>query len=288
MPTFREFEIAKCGGVNFIEHPECYRTIDIENNECLLLEDLCESGFNTINGRSTEITADHVKLVMQGLAKFHAISFALKDQKPETFRELTANLSEVFISRANDTLRFYLNSQSALVFEAVAGENDLLAKVKEFYAREAVDTAADCIDIAITGSASVISYGDSWQNNVMFKYDGNGKPIEARFLDFQAVRHSSPVVDLAFFIFCCTTKELRDVHYDEFLQVYHDTLTAHIEKYASFAIYDFCISIEFFLSIQTWIQSRKTISIHTHARPSSQMCQIWIYFGHGNFARDNN
>lgn len=218
--------MAKCGDVNFIEYPKCYRTIDIENSECLLLEDLCNGGFGRIN----EVTSDHVRLVMQNLAKFHAISFALKSQQPETFNKLTENLSEVFISRANNTLRFYLNNQSALVFEAVAGEPDLFAKINEFYEREAVDWAADCIDNDFTGPASVISYGDAWQNNIMFKYNGDGKPIEASFLDWQAVRHSSPVIDIAFFIFCCTTKELRDAHYDEFLQIYHDTLSAHIRK----------------------------------------------------------
>lgn len=224
--------MARCGVLNFVEYPKCYRTVDIEYDECLLLEDLCNDGFTTINVQKMDVTADHVRLVMKGLAKYHSISFAMKDQEPDTFNKLTENLNEVFINRANNTLRFYLNNQSASVFEAVADETNLLAKVKEFYEREAVDWAADCIDVDITGPAAVISYGDSWQNNVMFKYNSHGKPIEARFLDFQAVRKCSPVVDIAFFIFCCTTKELRDAHYDEFLQIYHDTLSEHIRKYA--------------------------------------------------------
>lgn len=157
--------MAKCGTLNFVEYPKCYRTVATKYNECLLLEDLC--AFATINVQKMDVNADHVRLVMKGLAKYHAISFALKDQKPDAFNKLTENLDEVFINRANATLRFYLNNQSASVFEAVAGEADLLTKVTEFYEREAVDWAADCIDIDISGPASVISYGDSWQNNVM-------------------------------------------------------------------------------------------------------------------------
>lgn len=114
-----------------------------------------------------EVTADHVRLVMKGLAKYHAISFGMKDQQPDIFNKLTENLDEVFINRANNTLRFYLNTQSASVFEAVADEPDLLAKVTEFYEREAVDWAAECIDTDKTGPASVISYGDCWQHNIM-------------------------------------------------------------------------------------------------------------------------
>lgn len=167
MPEFRKFELAKCGALNFVEYPKCYRTIDTEYDECLLLEDLCNDGFATINVQNMDVTVDHVRLVMKGLAKYHAISIAMKDQQPDTFNKLTERLHEVFINRANNTLRFYLNNQSASVFEAVTNEPDLLAKVTEFYKREAVDWAADCIDINVTGAASVISYGDSWQNNVM-------------------------------------------------------------------------------------------------------------------------
>ena len=233
MPLFHEFE--RCKGIDskkngFTEHPKCYRTISVDINECLFLEDLCIRGFSTIDRRDGVMTADHVRLVMQGFAKFHAISFALKDQHPEKFNDLTSNLSEVFICKANIQLRYYLSEQAHAVFKALSHEKELLSRVKKFYEREALDIAADCIDIESCGSASVITYGDVHQNNILFKYDGNANPIEASFLDWQGVRYSSPVLDIAFFIFCSTTKEVRDIYYDEFLQVYHETLTAHIRR----------------------------------------------------------
>ena len=73
----------------FHEYPQCYRTVDEEPNECLLLEDLSVHGFTIINRHTDEVTADHVRLVMKTLGKFHAISFALKDQQPDTFKEIT-------------------------------------------------------------------------------------------------------------------------------------------------------------------------------------------------------
>lgn len=167
---------------------------------------------------------------MQGLAKFHAISFALKDQQPNKFNELTSNLSEVFIMRSNTALQIALNYQSKLVFKAVAEDSHLLAKITEFYKKQAIDTAVDCIDLEATGSASVITYGDVWQNNILFKYDSSGKPIETSFVDWQAVRHASPIIDIAFFIFCCTTKEVRDIHYNEFIRTYHQSLSKHIQR----------------------------------------------------------
>jgi Ecdysteroid kinase-like family len=55
-------------------------------------------------------------------------------------------------------------------------------------------------------------------------------PVDIRLLDFQIIRYSSPVLDLSYCIFGSTTKELRDKHYFEFLDVYHQTLSEHITR----------------------------------------------------------
>lgn len=233
LPAFREFEQSK--GVNieengFTEYPKCYRTVDFDVNECLLLEDLAIRNFSTIDRQTGVMTADHVNLVMQGLAKFHAVSFALKDQHPKQFDELTSKLNEVIFLESNIQLRFYLSEHANTVLKAVTAEKELLAKVAELYKTEATDIAMECIDLQSTGSASVITYGDVWQTNVMFNYDSNGKPIEVSFVDWQITRHASPVLDIAFFIFCSTSKELRDTHYDQFLKTYHESLSDHIRR----------------------------------------------------------
>lgn len=214
----------------FTEYPKCYRTVDVDVNECLLLEDLAVRHFSTIDRQTGAMTADHVQLVMQGLAKFHAISFALRDQQPEIFDELTSKLNEVMFLESNIQLRFYLSEHANTVLKAVAAETDLLMKVTELYKTEAADIATECIDLRLTASASVITYGDVWQNNVMFNYDSNGKPAEVSFVDWQITRHASPILDIAFFIFCSTSKELRDAHYDQFLKTYHESLSNHIRR----------------------------------------------------------
>lgn len=47
------------------------------------------------------------------------------------------------------------------------------------------------------------------------------------------MRYCSPVCDLVYYIFCCTTKELRDKHYEDFLNVYHSTLTEFLKRLGS-------------------------------------------------------
>lgn len=193
LPAFRHFEQSKLDDFEqfgFTEYPKCYRTVELNINEGLIFEDLAVRGFTTIDRRTEEVTVDHLRLVMQSLGKLHAISFAMKDQQIQKFKELAANLSEVFIRPDDAHLRECFTKQAQLAFDAISGSDDahLLAKVKKLYEKDAIDVAAECLDLRLTGSASVIGHSDCWQNNVQFKYDHNRKPIEIILLDWQTVR----------------------------------------------------------------------------------------------------
>lgn len=241
LPYFRQFEESK--GVvleenGFTEYPKCYRTIDKVLDECILLEDLSVRDFRIVDRFTEDITATHAKLVMETLGKFHAISFALKDQKPEKFNELASNMTEHFIRRDDNLLRGYFDKQAECASSVLFGEEDadVIVKVKKLFETNALEVASDCLDPEPTGSASVIAHGDTWQNNTMFKYDQQGKPVEVSLLDWQVSRCSSPIIDIVYFVFCCTTKKLRDAHYDDFLNTYHESLSLNIRKYATFLL----------------------------------------------------
>jgi hypothetical protein len=44
------------------------------------------------------------------------------------------------------------------------------------------------------------------------------------------MRYASPVLDLLYYIFICTTKSLRDKHYFEFLNVYYSSLSSFVKR----------------------------------------------------------
>lgn len=239
MPFFRDFELEK--GVileenGFVEYPKCYRTIDSEPDESVLLEDLSVRGFSIIDRHTEEITPEHVTLVMRTLAKFHAISFALQDQRPEKFKEITSNLNEIFIRCDDPILREYFAKQAESIYTVLTDEKDarLLAKTKKLLEKNAMDVAAECLD---TSAGSVITHGDVWSNNTMFRYDSSGKPSEISLLDWQISRHSSPVIDILYYMFSCTTKAFRDAHYEHMLKIYHASLSEHIQRYIFVGIF---------------------------------------------------
>lgn len=243
MPYFKQFEQSKTVKDEdcFHEYPKCYGTGDEDFGECVILEDLSARGFTIIDKCTGQVTADHVRLVMQTLAKFHAISFALKDQQPKKFEELASALKENFLHREDKSIRAYLTSRNDRIYEVLSDEKDayLLTRVKKLFERECLDIAADCLDAKIVGSAAIIIHGDTWQNNIMFAYDNNGNPSNLSLLDWQTSRYTSPVIDIAYFMFCCTTKELRDAYYEEFQEIYHEALSAHIRRLLAYIFYNY-------------------------------------------------
>ncbi|XP_055296586.1 uncharacterized protein LOC129565593 [Sitodiplosis mosellana] len=238
LPFFRHFQHSKGVAIEengFVEYPKCYRTIDEEPNESLFFEDLSVRNMAIIDKFTKEVTVDHARMVMKALGKLHALSFALKDQHPEKFKELSSDLIEVHLRPDNAHIREPLNRQSEFVLNLLAAEEDanVLNKMKTLFKREAIYIIGDCLDLESAGSASVIIHGDVWQNNIMFSCDKSGKPIEMCFLDWQCSKHVSPIIDIVYFLFCSTTKELRDVHYEHLLKVYYDSLAAHTRRLGS-------------------------------------------------------
>lgn len=235
LPYFRHFEQMK--GVNsdengFIEYPKCYRTVDLDQNECVLLEDMGSRGFKKPNQPSIEMTVEHCRLYLSALAKCHAIALTMKDQEPDKFKQLTSNLTDAYIRKSEASADAYYAMEAENVIKALSHPEDahLCGKVKDFFAKGALNVGVENIERELNESATVISYGDAYQNNLLFRYDSDGNPVEVSLIDWQLSRHASPVIDFVYFVFCCTTKHLRDHHYDHLMKTYHDHLSAHIRR----------------------------------------------------------
>lgn len=85
------------------------------------------------------------------------------------------------------------------------------------------------------GKTSVINQGDSWIPNFLVKSKGgkDEEDVDVLMLDFQLARCCSPVLDIAFFLYSCTDKQLRDSCFDDLLAFYHDELSSTIASLGS-------------------------------------------------------
>lgn len=73
---------------------------------------------------------------------------------------------------------------------------------------------------------AIICHGDYLRNNIAFRYDDDGKAIEAMMFDFQTISYSSPMMDLCTFIANSTGWEVRNKHFWAIFAAYHESLIA--------------------------------------------------------------
>lgn len=80
----------------------------------------------------------------------------------------------------------------------------------------------------------VLGHGDCWTPNFLFKYEATDNlPFAAKMIDFQLARFASPALDIMFFIYSCTTQELRESHFDDLLMTYHQSVGNIIQSFGS-------------------------------------------------------
>ncbi|XP_034237406.1 uncharacterized protein LOC117642892 isoform X2 [Thrips palmi] len=71
----------------------------------------------------------------------------------------------------------------------------------------------------------VVSHGDAWPNNVLYKFDEQGRAEHAVMIDFQQARLAPPALDVAMYLHISSRQSFRDQHMDSLLRGYHDDLT---------------------------------------------------------------
>lgn len=143
-----------------------YKGLNEEFKEIIILKDLSDDGFIMSNKR-TPLDYDHAALVLQNMARIHAGSFVMREKYPKQFSKLTdhipkeANFGEQMMSMLENIARTYLHR-----IECPKNKSKLdsfLGKTKErFYEK---------LDSSLSEPYNVICHGDSWNNNMLFKYN---------------------------------------------------------------------------------------------------------------------
>uniref|UniRef100_T1GZ73 CHK kinase-like domain-containing protein n=1 Tax=Megaselia scalaris TaxID=36166 RepID=T1GZ73_MEGSC len=74
------------------------------------------------------------------------------------------------------------------------------------------------------GEFAVLNHGDFWVNNMMFKYNEAGEPIDCVFVDMQMNIYSSPGLDLNYFFNTSLPVDTLINKREYLIEVYYDSL----------------------------------------------------------------
>lgn len=171
LPIFARFQEEKglTAENGFFDYPKCYYAISDAKTDrhVIIMDDLRPLGF-LLWDKLQPIAYENVRLLMTALGRYHALSFAIRDQRPEvfaTFYDLSDVLLEMIESGPNMETIFNAGmEQSMSFFEEKSEEYKFLESMKLSWQK----TFGYCLQEKVAEPFAVVGHGDCWNNNMMF------------------------------------------------------------------------------------------------------------------------
>ncbi|XP_069958691.1 uncharacterized protein [Cherax quadricarinatus] len=196
-----------------------------KGKEMIFVEDLRSRGFKLFD-RKKSMGVAHATLILQELAKLHAASFLLQARFP------TQDLADRFkhikfdwlISPESPKKMFYdMFSGQFSAAEQMLHNIEGYAVAEQWLAKHK-NNFFDLIDnqLARNSKFDAICHGDCWNNNVLFRNNAEGDPIEVMLLDLQLNRIASPATDLNYFLYTSLHGHKRKANLQGFLSSYYE------------------------------------------------------------------
>ncbi|XP_037052185.1 uncharacterized protein LOC119085789 isoform X2 [Bradysia coprophila] len=234
LSVFDEFQSEKNipMGDRFTEYPKCFATAsDMDKGEHVIIMENLKSIEYSLWDKRIPVDYATVCLYMEALGKLHAISFALRDQKPDVFNEIS-RFDDVLVKlfTRDDKMKGLLDGglDKGLSHLDQPDEKKIMADLKI----NCVEETIRLLSKDLAGKFYVIGHGDSWNNNLFYSNEGQSTPQRIALLDWQVSRCASPGLDISYYLMSSTNKQVRERYYD-LLQVYHNSLSNLMLKLGS-------------------------------------------------------
>ncbi|KAH8382765.1 hypothetical protein KR009_005159 [Drosophila setifemur] len=207
----------------------CPRVIHIDRKRgALLMEDLTHRGY-VMAARLQRLDELHVRLVLQKLAKLQAASAVLEENTTDHsftlakydrgfFNRYTESFSAYFLGCLMSCVS-YLNTQVGYKKQA-----ELLDKLAPHY----MGLGLRCFQPEVE-HINVLTHGDVWTNNMMFKYE-EGVPSDVLLIDFQYAFWGSPTLDIHHLLNTSAVEGVRSELQVEMRCVYHEVFVRELQR----------------------------------------------------------
>ncbi|KAJ9586687.1 hypothetical protein L9F63_019725 [Diploptera punctata] len=238
MNRFIKFQQERNVSNMFTSVPKCYSAVSDGEHDVIVLEDLKAKGFVMLD-KMKVMNPRELKLLMQELGKFHAISLAMKDQQPTTFERIKHSLEETvfckrFLDKFGELYEFAISDALKMAKLNFSEDEKYLHKLNI----ASKDICEKMIEIVRAKEEdepyNVITHGDLWFSNLMFHYEEESNyPDQIKMLDFQVSRYASPALDVSYILISSTDKQTRENHQTSLLQSYHRSLSDYLIELGS-------------------------------------------------------
>ncbi|CAL4084234.1 unnamed protein product, partial [Meganyctiphanes norvegica] len=219
-----ELRIPRCLYVNIEESPEV-----------IILEDLVAAGYKKAN-KKQGLSLNETKLVITELARFHAASIILDNEVDlgRRYPGLTPN-SVTEENKEEQTILENIMKTGILLLNQLGGYDGAVRWLNDAMPR-VQNMLRSCMNSC--GVMKVLCHGDCLIDNICFRYDKEGIPVDVKFINFQASVLGSPALDLNYLLFSSLNGSNRIPNIEAYLALYtrvlHQVLSTSEEDQISF------------------------------------------------------
>ncbi|XP_064121411.1 uncharacterized protein LOC135225818 isoform X2 [Macrobrachium nipponense] len=219
-------EALMSAGQKPLRFAKCFLVSLEEGKEQLYLEDLRARGFKMFDRRKG-MDECHIALVISELARLHGASYLLtkKVLEGESAAARYEFLSKDLLNFSPNIKELYVSCMESnvdtglMMLDRIGGYETAIGWLKSF--------KSEVENVLSSGIQSTrfrsICHGDCWNNNLLFRYNTEGHPVEVMLLDLQMCREASAASDLNYLLCTSVNGDVRKPKLRHFLSLYHST-----------------------------------------------------------------
>lgn len=178
MPMFEKFQIERNISLRdgFFQYPKCYLAVaDSDKDHYVIVMENVKVSHYELWDKMKPVDFDTSSIFLATLGRYHGLSLALRDQKPNLFQKLL-DLDDIYTGMID--LPHIRNTMTHSIDKAISfliREDDikLLKKVKDNFSSLIKTSFAP----NAAGQLGVLLHGDCWNNNFCFRSDANVRTI---------------------------------------------------------------------------------------------------------------
>ncbi|XP_017079630.2 uncharacterized protein LOC108113547 [Drosophila eugracilis] len=195
----------------------------------LIMEDLRYKGY-VMAPRLERLNEHHVSLVLRKLAKMQAASAVLEENSKESPFSLT-KYDRGFFNRYTESFSAYFLGclMSCANYLKTQPGYGCQAKLLENLAPHYMRLGLRCFQPE-DAHINVLTHGDLWTNNMMFKYE-EGVPSDVLLIDFQYAFWGSPTLDIHHLLNTSAVEQVRSELQIKMRCVYHDVFVEELKRH---------------------------------------------------------
>lgn len=206
--------------------PVCHKIDENAKPRYFVFEDLKHLEYKNVD-RRVGLDRSHLHLTMIKLAKWHAATAHLALIDPATMK------NHHYRNVSPDVKHFHAFFEGAMRSAAEVIRTWPGCEVfgnKLFLLTDTIIEKNCKVFTRDEKAFNVLTHGDLWSPNLMFKHDAQGRPEDVVFVDYAVGFYGSPGIDLSYLLFTTTIEENTEVDWDRMLRVYHTELVSTLKK----------------------------------------------------------